>query len=438
VGAAPVRERVLSGFAAGTAGWLPAENANAVTTAPVPGYGDGRALVVHFDDPSALPFWSQEAKTAKGADVVFRHPVQAAAMPWLNLAVRVPSPSPGGLAADGVLHAIVKVYGADGHVAEGIARVTPGTGWLPLSVDLASWPEIRSITRVKVWVQGSTDQTWLGSYDIGRVSLSARVPASALTNLDITATAARHSPAAGTGVTLKVTNDDTAALSGTLAVGTCPDVTVTPGSVSLAGLAPGATRTFTVTLTAYQPAASPALCLSYRGESFRVPLALPPPAPHTLYDFSSGTQGWQPARNVASAATVTSFANGPGVPYGGGYALDATADAVPASALKSVSVTPSAPLDLSSAGTFFAYLDCYGGAPGATGYQAVITLTGGGGHTLIQTVPIQHDSWNQVSADVSSWPYRDDITDVEIGFQAVGSTAIWAPHFQLDDVGYTS
>jgi hypothetical protein len=438
--ATPVAERVLAGFAHGTDGWTPAENSDAVTTTAIPRYASGHALVVHFDNQSALQPWSTEAKTAKGADVVFSHPVDASAAPWLDLAVRVPTPAPGELQPGNTFHALIKVYGADGHVAGGTAPVDPQSGWLPLSVDLGRWPERHAISRIKVWVQGSTDDTWLGSYDIGQVGFSRdATPASGRTNLNITATAAVHSPAAGTSVTLAVTNDDTGTLSGQMAVGTCPDVTVSPGSVTLDGLAAGATRTVTVTLSGYHPAdaIAPMLCLSYRGEPFSIPLQLPPPAQHTLYDFSAGTQGWQPAQNVALVTTVSNFPDGPGVPYQGSYALDATAQAVPASAEKSVETTPATPLDLSSAGTFFAYLDCYGGAPGATGYQATITLTSGG-HTLTKTVPIQHDTWNQVSIDVSQWPYRSQVTSAEIGFQATGSDTVWQPHFQLDDVGYTS
>ncbi|HEX8008743.1 MAG TPA: hypothetical protein VF482_20215 [Trebonia sp.] len=235
-----------------------------------------------------------------------------------------------------------------------------------------------------------------------------------------------------------LTNLDITALPGSLAVGTCADVTVRPASIALDGLKPGATTTATVTLASYQPSGSPALCLSYNGESFTVPLVLPAPAPHTLYDFSTGTQGWQPAQNVASVSTVASFANAPGVPYGGAAsALQAVSDPVPASANKSVSLTPATPLDLSNADSFFASIDCYGGAPGATGYTATITLTSGT-RTLTQTVPIQHDSWNEVSVDMSSWPYRDDITGVAIGFQATGSSTPWTADFQLDDIGYTS
>lgn len=428
--ATPSAERVISSFGSGTSGWLPAENVGTVTTDAVPGYGSGHALVVNFGSPPAP--WSAEAMTAKGADLTFSHPLDVSATPWLDLAVQVPS------APAGRYHVIVKAYGRDGQVAEGTAPVAPGSGWLPLSVDLAGWHQVRSVSRIKVWVQGSGDQAWRGSYDVGQVSFSAAAAPSADTNLDITATAAQHAPAAGTSVTVSVTNDDASPLTGLLAVGTCPGVTVTPSSVSLAGLASGMATTFAVTLTAYLASSAPSLCLSYGGESFTVPLVLPPPAPHTLYDFGDGSaDGWQPASNVASVAAVTSFADAPGVPYGGsGYALDAAADGVPASADKSVAVT-FAPLDLSTADTFFAYLDCYGGAPGATGYQATITLSSGS-QTLTKTIAVQHDAWNELSVDISSWPYRDNVTGVSVSFAAVGSTTAWAPHFQLDDVGYTS
>jgi hypothetical protein len=134
---------------------------------------------------------------------------------------------------------------------------------------------------------------------------------------------------------------------------------------------------------------------------------------------------------------VTSFANGPGTPYGSGYALDGASAAVAASAPKTVQVSPSKPLDLSEAKTFFAYVDGYGGAPGATGYQATITLTSGGGQTLTTTAPVSHDAWTPVDLDVSSWQYRNDVTGIAVSFAATGSTTTWSMHFQVDDVGWT-
>jgi hypothetical protein len=158
----------------------------------------------------------------------------------------------------------------------------------------------------------------------------------------------------------------------------------------------------------------------------------------TLYSFGDGTtDGWQAGANVTSVSAVTSFANGPGTPYGSGYALDGASAAVAASAPKTVQVSPSKPLDLSDAKTFFAYVDGYGGAPGATGYQATITLTSGGGQTLTTTAPVSHDAWTPVDLGVSSWQYGNDVTGIAVSFAATGSTTAWSMHFQVDDVGWT-
>jgi Bacterial alpha-L-rhamnosidase 6 hairpin glycosidase domain/Bacterial alpha-L-rhamnosidase C-terminal domain len=157
----------------------------------------------------------------------------------------------------------------------------------------------------------------------------------------------------------------------------------------------------------------------------------------SLYSFSDGTtDGWQAGANVTSVSAVTGFANGPGHPYNSTYALDAASASVPASAPKTVQVSPGTPLDLSAAKTFFAYVDGYGGAPGASGYQATVTLTSGS-QTLTTTIPVSNDTWNQVKLDVSSWAYRNDITGISISYAAVGSTTPWSMHFQVDDVGWT-
>jgi len=158
----------------------------------------------------------------------------------------------------------------------------------------------------------------------------------------------------------------------------------------------------------------------------------------TLYSFADGTtDGWQAGQNVTSVSAVTSFADGPGTPYESKYALDAASASVAASAPRTVQVALSKPLDLSAAKTFFAYVDGYGGAPGASGYQATITLTSGNGQTLTTTVPVAHDAWTPVDLDVSSWAYRGDVTRIAVSFAAVGSSAPWSMHFQVDDVGWT-
>jgi hypothetical protein len=54
-------------------------------------------------------------------------------------------------------------------------------------------------------------------------------------------------------------------------------------------------------------------------------------------------------------------------------------------------------------------------------------------------VPVLANTWNPVDIDVSSWPYRDHVTRIAVSFTALGSDIPWySPHFQIDDVGYTT
>jgi hypothetical protein len=164
-----------------------------------------------------------------------------------------------------------------------------------------------------------------------------------------------------------------------------------------------------------------------------------PPLSMVLYSFKDGTtDGWRAGANVASVAAVTSFADGPKNPYGGAYALDATStDGAAVPVPRTMMVTPVTPLNLSAAQTFYLYLDGYGYTPYATGYQATVTLTSGS-RTLTKTVPVLANTWNQVDVDVYSWPYRDHVTGISVSFTGIGSTVPWFPHFQIDDVGYTT
>ncbi|MDW5594818.1 alpha-L-rhamnosidase C-terminal domain-containing protein [Conexibacter stalactiti] len=161
-------------------------------------------------------------------------------------------------------------------------------------------------------------------------------------------------------------------------------------------------------------------------------------ARRTLFGFEQDTEGWQAGANVSGLARVTSFANGPGKPSEGAGALEATARSVAASALKSVSVTPARVLDLSAASELHVMLDAYGGAPGASGYEAVLTVTGAGGETRTVTTAVSADAWNRVSLDLAGWAGRTAVSRVEVGFRATGSDTLWQPRFQLDDVGITS
>lgn len=156
----------------------------------------------------------------------------------------------------------------------------------------------------------------------------------------------------------------------------------------------------------------------------------------TLYDFESGTQGWQAGANVRSVAAVTSFANGPGTPHGGDYALEARGASVDATQWRTISVTPSQPLDLSKATHLSLWLDAYGGLPGGTGYRAQVVVHAGSAQRSIAT-PVTNDTWNRVDLDIADWAPRNAITSIDVSFSGVGSTVAWGGNFDIDDVTWT-
>ena len=232
-------------------------------------------------------------------------------------------------------------------------------------------------------------------------------------------------------------------LAGTLGVSAPPGWIAEPASVPVSedssGRVASASADFYVQVPADAKSGDYPLTFTFSGEGVTATATatLHLSTTTTLYSFSDGTtDGWKAGANVASVSAVTGFANGPGTPYGSKYALDAASAAVPASAPKTVQVSPAQPVDMSDAQTFFAYVDGYGGAPGATGYQATVTLTSGS-QTLTKTVPVSNDTWNRVEVDVSSWAGRSDVTGISVSFAAVGSTTTWSMHFQVDNVGWT-
>jgi hypothetical protein len=432
----PVGERPVSRFEDGTDGWQASDNASSVEPVDGGAYRGSSSLRVHFD--SGLPAWSTDAKTWKGADVRFAQPLDAAATPHLDLALRIPRPATGQFQPGTTTYAEVKVYAADGRIAYGTAPVDATGAWRPVSLDLSSWPGVRSIARVKVWVRATSDDDWRGSFDIDQVGFASRVAPSDTRNVDVAA-AASSRQGVGASVIVTVTNDDVRPLRGALETVPCDGITLTPQDLPLGTVAPaGGVTTVSAAITSYQPAdrAHPTVCFDYGDTHLMVPLDLPPPTETVLYGFEDGTDGWASGQNVSSVQSVTGFPNGPGVPHGGARALDATAVAAPASAVKTVVLTPGTPLDLSAAESFTVWIDAYGGAPGASGYQADVTLWSGTASRSAALPTMKTDQWNELSVDVGDWAQRNNITRIEVGFSALGTDATWAPHFQLDDVGY--
>jgi hypothetical protein len=233
-------------------------------------------------------------------------------------------------------------------------------------------------------------------------------------------------------------------LTGTLSVtgpkGWTAEPSTVPVSINAAGRVGSATGNLYVQVPAGTPSGSYPLTVTFTGGGVTSTATSTVQVTNatTVYSFNDGTtDGWTAGQNVASVSAVTSFADGPGAPYDSKYALDAACDSVAANQPHTVSVSPSTPLDLGNAKTFFAYVDSYGGLPGSgVSYEATVTLTSGNGPTLTTTATISHDAWNEVDLDVSSWAGRSDVTGISVTFQAPGSTLAWGCHFQVDHVGY--
>ncbi|WP_157728499.1 DUF5722 domain-containing protein [Actinopolymorpha singaporensis] len=435
-GARPVRPDVLADFETGLDGWRVSDNAATVQTV-AGGYHGRRALRVRFD-AAALPAWSRDAKTWKGADVVLPKPVNADATPRLSLAVRVPKPAAGEFKPGNAFYAKVRAYAGDGQVAYGLARLDPDRGWNVLSLDLSGWQPRSQLARVKVWVRGSTDDDWRGSFDLDYVALSGEVaPAGAVPNIDVSATLAEHHPV-GSKLSVTVTNNDVRPLAGKLALQPCGGVSVTPETLDVGGIGTGAGETFDTTVTAFDPADPdhPVICAAYEGLVLPVEFTVPPATPTSLFTFDDGVQGWVAGENVTSVARVGSFANGPGSPHGGSGALEATGAAAPASARRTVAVDLTSPLDLSGAKSVVAWVDSYGGAPGATGYEATLTVVSGSERRSTTVSTFTPDRWNELRVDVGDWAQRNKVTRLEVGFRAIGSDTPWSARFQVDDVAY--
>lgn len=158
----------------------------------------------------------------------------------------------------------------------------------------------------------------------------------------------------------------------------------------------------------------------------------------SIYDFEDGFQGWRAGTGVGAVEWADSFANGPKTPFAGNRVMDASSVALPADAFRSVFVEPPHPLDLSASTQLVAHLDAWGGLGGGTGYEAAITLTSADGEEFIETFQVSPDTWNELTLDVSSWAARGAVSRIEIGFRALGTSSIWVPHFQIDDVTWNA
>ncbi|MFC7624113.1 DUF5722 domain-containing protein [Microlunatus sp. GCM10028923] len=408
----------ISTFDQGTDGWQVSDNAASVAA-------DNGDLVIGFNSLAKL--W-------RGSDVEFAEPLDASSTPYVGVRLRVPYQQ-----ETGPRYARIKAYGeTGGAIAAGTARLADDGDEQQLTLDLSRWAARSSISRLKIWVRGSTNIDWSGTVRVAEVVRADRLADTGrTTNVNLTAVAPEGGRV-GAPARLTLTNWDIRPVDGSLRVVPGTGIAIDPASFEIDRLPTGEQRTFTGTITGYEPPdiAAPELELSVQDVEYRVPLELPPPTPVELYDFDDGTaQGWQPGINVSSAAAVTTFLNGPRLPHDGSHALEAVGAGVAASAPRTVVLRPAQPLDLSAAHEVAVFLNSYGGAPDATGYEATFTLYSGTDRVTI-TAPYSPNRWNELVVPVTDWAGRSAIDRIEVGMRALGTETTWSGRFQVDSVGY--
>jgi Bacterial alpha-L-rhamnosidase 6 hairpin glycosidase domain/Bacterial alpha-L-rhamnosidase C-terminal domain len=247
-------------------------------------------------------------------------------------------------------------------------------------------------------------------------------------------------------VTVMLTGIAPKKLDGTLSISTPAGFRIEPDSTKVSRVSDGRTVSATATFYVQMPTAGVVgtrnLKIAFK-DSGRVLASattsvVGPPHQNVLYSFANAsTDGWTAGTNVSSVSSVSSFADGPGAPATGSTdALDAACSGAPADQAHDVQVTPTTALDLSNAKTFSFEEDGYGSVPGATSYTGTLELTTSKGAAFTKTVTITPNTWNLVTANISSWAGRGAITGVSVGFSAPGSSYDWGCHFQVDDVGW--
>jgi len=157
-----------------------------------------------------------------------------------------------------------------------------------------------------------------------------------------------------------------------------------------------------------------------------------------LGSFETGSEGWKAGANVGN-----SFSNfsqtGASVPaaYEQYKLLQNESAAVNGDLWHTVYRQFERPVDFSEYEKLSFAINHWGGAPGATSYMANVKLTSQSGQTITKEVATA-GAWQQVELDFRSWPYRNEVKRIDIGFRAVGGNQPWAGKFFIDQVQLTS
>lgn len=430
---------VVEGFEGEAPGWTWADHVVDATPSERGDATEGeQVLQVSFDDADVIQANGRNSKVWRGAVWQPNEALDLTATPVIGLDVRVPEAAQADLADDERLSVRLLLHGADGTSVEGTAPID-ADGWTAVDLDTAAWSGRDAVTSVTAWVTGSSGTDWLGTAELDRVRLSEALTEVAPT-LSVTAHAGTDYPDGD--IEIVVTNHGRDPLPGDLVEVVCDGIVTEVGDLDVAGLnGAGGSRTFTTAMVEFDPADRrlARLCYELDGAEFSVIIDAPD-LPSLLYDFEDGTQGWEAGENVIGVDQVDGFPNGPFVPRSGEGALQGTMGDALASEPRSVLVEPAEPIVLGDgAEELYAWVDAYGGVPDATSYEATLTVRSGEHELVTVEEDFVPDAWNRIAVDVSDWPHRDNITQIEVTYRVPGSEHMWlyGPLMQVDDVGVT-
>ncbi|MCQ6562867.1 DUF5722 domain-containing protein [Paenibacillus mendelii] len=415
-------------FESGTDGWEPADNVMSAVQSSGDAYEGTGALETAFSDLALK--W-------RGVSKRLASPYDAGDHPYLRLAVKLTGTSPGT-----PYYVKLKVYsGTDW--TEGVVRVDPEQGWIPLSLDLSGWSKRHSIDRLKIGAVSSGNRTWSGKVLVDDVGFTG-APLTRPGNYDALATLMESAPAPGGAMTVRITNYDSEPMQGTVELAGHNGMVLDKSALDVNGIAFGETRSYPLTITELHsvPGAKPGIRFSYMGQTLDQTFDSGKPTGENqlpsfeklLYNFEAATLGWTGAEHVDEVKSVDRIANAPFGPALGAYVLEASFPTMAADTWRTVSVTPEQPLDLTEADAIFLHVNSYGGS-GGTGYETRLRLRSGD-HVLENIIQTRADAWNRVEADISGWPYRNNVQSMEVSFRAVGTSEPWyGSRFQLDYIG---
>ncbi|XID90171.1 DUF5722 domain-containing protein [Paenibacillaceae bacterium WGS1546] len=368
-----------------------------------------------------------------GVQKKYEQPFDAKKTPYFTAAIQLPGADPNA-----EYYAKFIVYSGEDTV-EGTARLDLSKGWNRLALPLKGWEGVQAVDGVKIWVRSVGGAPWQGEIRIDEAKFAKKAKEEKkYPNVEVDAKVVSPDLETGAEIAVTVTNFGSAKLNKKLTVETSAGLTVSQKHIQPGGIGTDESRAFTLQVAAFEPreGVEPALTLKLEDRTYAFPLqgkAPIQPEEGILFNFEDGLQGWSAGQNVASVSAVQSFPNGPGRPSEGQYALTARSQVAAASAWKTVKIAPEQPFDLSEYATFVYDIDSYGGVPGAT-YETRVVLRNGA-DSFVSESPMTPDRWNRIAADISDWPARSSVTDIEISFRAVGSDMAWNPEFQLDRIG---